>query len=583
MQKNDEFLYALRNANPIETVMGSYVNLIRRGRNFVCSCPFHSEKTPSCTVFPDTQSFYCFGCGAGGDVITFTMKAENLDFLEAVRLLAERSGLQIPENNSRDDRYAKRRTRIYEMNRIAANYFYKNLISGNNKAGLQYFYNRKLTPQTIKKYGLGFASDSYCDLINVLHGKGYSDEEIIDAWLGAKSKTTDKVYDLFRNRVMFPIVDLRGNIIGFGGRVLDNSTPKYLNTGKTPVFDKGSNLFSMHFAKNADSKRLILCEGYMDVIAVNQAGFENVVATLGTAITPDQARLISHYCDEVVIAYDSDGAGQRATQKAINHFSEVGLRTRILRMEGAKDPDEYIKKFGSARFRMLIEGSDDANNFMLDRCEDGIDIDTEGGKVELLKRVSNVLAGIESPLEREVYISRTAKKCDISPDILKSHISEIIRIRKNTQKKNEWKTIQAKTAYVRDEINPEAVKFRREARAEETIIRTLMMRPEDADRIAEKAPPDIFITSFNKRVYTALLDAINNSEKFSLSLLASEFSPDEMGKISGMIAQENGFSVSESAVDDCAAALKKSSTAANLNDGDISDDQLREMFSSKKK
>ena len=246
-------------------------------------------------------------------------------------------------------------------------------------------------------------------------------------------------------------------------------------------------------------------------------------------------------------------------------------------------PDEYIKKFGSARFRMLIEGSDDANNFMLDRCEDGIDIDTEGGKVELLKRVSNVLAGIESPLEREVYISRTAKKCDISPDILKSHISEIIRIRKNTQKKNEWKTIQAKTAYVRDEINPEAVKFRREARAEETIIRTLMMRPEDADRIAEKAPPDIFITSFNKRVYTALLDAINNSEKFSLSLLASEFSPDEMGKISGMIAQENGFSVSESAVDDCAAALKKGSTAANLNDGDISDDQLREMFSSKKK
>ncbi len=583
MQKNDEFLYALRNANPIETVMGSYVNLIRRGRNFVCSCPFHSEKTPSCTVFPDTQSFYCFGCGAGGDVITFTMKAENLDFLEAVRLLAERSGLQIPENNSRDDRYAKRRTRIYEMNRIAANYFYKNLISGNNKAGLQYFYNRKLTPQTIKKYGLGFASDSYYDLINVLHGKGYSDEEIIDAWLGAKSKTTDKVYDLFRNRVMFPIVDLRGNIIGFGGRVLDDSTPKYLNTGKTPVFDKGSNLFSMHFAKNADSKRLILCEGYMDVIAVNQAGFENVVATLGTAITPDQARLISHYCDEVVIAYDSDGAGQRATQKAINHFSEVGLRTRILRMEGAKDPDEYIKKFGSARFRMLIEGSDDANNFMLDRCEDGIDIDTEGGKVELLKRVSNVLAGIESPLEREVYISRTAKKCDISPDILKSHISEIIRIRKNTQKKNEWKTIQAKTAYVRDEINPEAVKFRREARAEETIIRTLMMRPEDADRIAEKAPPDIFITSFNKRVYTALLDAINNSEKFSLSLLASEFSPDEMGKISGMIAQENGFSVSESAVDDCAAALKKGSTAANFNDGDISDDQLREMFSSKKK
>lgn len=583
MQKNDEFLYALRNANPIETVMGSYVNLIRRGRNYVCSCPFHSEKTPSCTVFTDTQSFYCFGCGAGGDVITFTMKAENLDFVEAVKLLAERSGLQVPENNSRDDRTAQRRTRIYEMNRIAANYFYKNLISGSNKAGLQYFYNRKLSPQTIKKYGLGFASDSYYDLINVLHSKGYSDDEIVDAWLGGKSQKTGKVYDLFRNRVMFPIVDLRGNIIGFGGRVLDNSTPKYLNTGKTPVFDKGSNLFSMHFAKNADSKRLILCEGYMDVIAVNQAGFENVVATLGTAITPNQARLISHYCDEVVIAYDSDGAGQRATQKAINHFSEVGLRTKILRMEGAKDPDEYIKKFGAARFRMLIEGSDDANNFMLDRCEDGLDIDSEGGKVELLKRVSNVLAGIESPLEREVYISRTAKKCDIAPDVLKSHISEIIRIRRNSQKKNEWKTIQANTTYVRDEINPEAAKFRRESRAEETIIRTLIMRPEDADRIAEKAPPDIFITSFNKRVYEALLEAIRNSENFSLSLLASEFSPEEMGKISGMIAKKQDFSVSEAAVEDCASALKKSSAVKNSADEDISDDQLREMFSSKKK
>ena len=427
--KNDEFIYRLRNANPIETVMGSYVQLIRRGRNYVCSCPFHSEKTPSCTVFTDNQSFYCFGCGSGGDVITFTMKIENLSFTEAVKLLAQRSGLEIPENNSADSRLAQRRTRIYEMNRIAANFFYTNLIKGDDKAGLSYFADRKLLPQTIKKYGLGYAPDSWDKLTKLLSSKGYSNDEITDAWLGARSKK-GSIYDIFRKRVMFPIVDLRGNIIGFGGRVLDGSQPKYLNTSHTPVFEKGSNLFSMNFAKNAETKRIILCEGYMDVIAVNQAGFENAVATLGTAITPNQARLISHYAEEVVIAYDSDNAGQKASQKAINHFSDVGIRTRIIRMEGAKDPDEYIKKFGVDRFRMLLDGSSDAIDFMLDKCESGIDLNTEMGQVEFLNKASKILAGIESPLEREVYISRTSKKCDIPVQVLKSHIDGLLR--KNT-------------------------------------------------------------------------------------------------------------------------------------------------------
>ena len=582
MVKNDEFLYRLREANPIETVMGEYVNLIRRGRNYVCNCPFHSEKTPSCTIFLDKDPhFYCFGCGAGGDVITFIMKAENLDFPEAIRFLAERSGMEVPERNDRNSLSAQRRTRIYEMNRIAANHFYTNLIKGENKAGLQYFNKRKLTPQTIKKYGLGFAADSFSDLTGLLRSKGYSEDEIVDAWLGGRSQKTGKLYDLFRNRVMFPIVDLRGNIIGFGGRVLDDSKPKYLNTGATPVFDKGSNLFSLNFAKNSDQKRLILCEGYMDVIAVNQAGFENVIATLGTAITPEQARLISHYCDEVVVAYDSDGAGQNATQKAINHFSDVGLRTRILHMEGAKDPDEYIKKFGAQRFRNLIEGSDDANNFMLDRCEQGLDLETEGGKVELLKRVSRVLAGIESPLEREVYISRTAKKCDISPDVLKSHISEMIRVRNNSRKKEEWRNIKAQTTYVRDDVNPEAVRFRKEAKAEETIITYLLRRPEEAETIAAAAPPEIFVTPFNKRVYTALLNAMNESERFTLSLIADEFTPQEMGRISGISASNREFSITEKALLDCAGALRKHKTSSG-DKGSISDDDLRDLFSQKK-
>jgi len=578
MPQNDEFLYNLRNANPIETVMGSYVNLIRRGRNYVCSCPFHSEKTPSCTVFTDTQSFYCFGCGAGGDVITFTMKVENLDFSEAVKLLAQRSGMEVPEYGNKDSGYAKRKTRIYEMNRIAANYYYTNLFKGSDKSGLKYFAERKLTPQTIKKYGLGYASDSWSELTELLRSKGYADEEITDAWLAGSRN--GRTFDMFRKRVMFPIVDLRGNIIGFGGRVLDGSQPKYLNTGKTPVFDKGSNLFSMNFAKNSNAKRLILCEGYMDVIAVNQAGFDNVVATLGTAITPDQARLISHYAEEVIVAYDSDGAGQKATQKAINHFADVGLRTKIIHMEGAKDPDEYIKKFGRDRFRMLLDGSNDANDFMLDKCEEGLDLSTEIGRVELLKRTSKVLAGIESPLEREVYISRTSKKCDIPVQVLKAHIEDMLKRNSSSNKKNEWRNIKAQTSYIRDDINPDAVSNKKEARAEETIISYLLKRPQEHEDVEKLAPPDTFVTAFNKKVYTALLTRMKNSDKFSLSLLSDEFSTEEMGRISGIAAKKREVAVTREVVSDCAAVLKSNRPAGK---GELSNNELLKLFRSKNK
>ena len=578
MPRNDEFLYNLRNANPIETVMGGYVNLIRRGRNYVCSCPFHSEKTPSCTIFTDTQSFYCFGCGAGGDVITFTMKIENLDFSEAVKLLAQRSGMEVPEYGQKDSGYAKRKTRIYEMNRLAANFFYTNLFKGPDKTGLQYFASRKLTPQTIKKYGLGYASDSWNALTDHLRSKGYTDDEIVDAWL-AGSKN-GRIFDMFRKRVMFPIIDLRGNIIGFGGRVLDDSQPKYLNTGKTPVFDKGSNLFSMNFAKNSNAKRLILCEGYMDVIAVNQAGFDNVVATLGTAITPDQARLISHYAEEVIVAYDSDGAGQKATQKAINHFADVGLRTKIIHMEGAKDPDEFIKKFGRDRFRMLLDGSNDANDFMLDKCEEGLDLTTDIGRVELLKRTSKVLAGIESPLEREVYISRTSKKCDIPVQVLKTHIDAMLKKNSSSAKKNEWRNIKAKTSYIRDDINPDAVSNKKQARAEETIISYLLMRPQEYEDVEKLAPSECFVTAFNKKVYRALLERMKNSDRFSISLLSDEFSTEEMGRISGIAAKKREVAVTLDVVADCAKVLKENRPAA---DGELSNDELLELFRSKNK
>lgn len=576
MPQNDEFIEALHRANPIETVMGSYVQIKKRGRNYLCSCPFHSEKTPSCTVFPDTQTFYCFGCGAGGDVITFIMKIENLDFMEALKLLAQRSGIEMPVYSGNNN--TQRRTRIYEINRISANFFYENLVKGNDKAGLAYFAERKISPQTIKKYGLGYAPDSWDTLVKFLSSKGYSDDEISDAWLGGRSQKTGNMFDMFRKRVIFPIVDLRKNVIGFGGRVLDDSKPKYLNTAKTPVFDKGSNLFSLNFAKSSETKKIILCEGYMDVIALNQAGFENAVATLGTAITPEQARIISHYAEEVIIAYDSDGAGQKASQKAINHFSDVGVKTTVLRMEGAKDPDEFIKKFGRDRFRMLLDKSYDANSFMLDKCEQGLDLETETGRVEFLKRTSSVLAGINNKIEREIYISRTSKKGGIQVDVLKAHIDAVLAKRKKEDDDSIWQEQKSNVIRKSDSINPESVKFTKEARAEEDIIRFLLRNPEEFQNIRNEISPENFVTSFNKKVYSAVLECIGNNEKFSLSMLAENFTPEEMGRISGIDAKNRDIDINRQVVSECAGVLKNSTATGN---DDISINELANIFKGK--
>jgi DNA primase len=584
MPRDDEFINRLRSANPIENVMGSYVALKRRGRNYICSCPFHSEKTPSCTIFTDTQSFYCFGCGAGGDVITFIEKIENLDFVESINLLAQRSGIEVPQYSNAESNLHQKKTKIYEMNRIAAKFFHLNFKTDEGKEGLRYLADRCITPQTLKKYGLGYALNSWDALTEHLRKQGYSYSEIADSGLGTYTKN-GKVIDMFRKRVMFPIIDLRGNVIGFGGRITDGSSPKYLNTGTTPVFDKGSNLFSMNFAKNHETKRIILCEGYMDVITLNQAGFENAVATLGTAITPNQARLISHYADEVIIAYDSDNAGQNATQKAIGHFSDVGMRTKIIHMEDAKDPDEYIKKFGSVKFGMLLDKSVDAIDFMLDKCERGLDLSTELDKVELLRRVSKVLTGIESAMEREVYISRTAEKCNIPSSVLRSNIEELIDKSNNSAKKREWRNITTNTTYIKDDMNPEVQQFPKESRAEESIIYYLLSRPEEWKQISEKAPADIFVTSLNRHLYSALLTKMSQCENFSLSVMTEEFSADEMSRISGIIARHRDFGINSEVVEECAGTLKKKIGAESVSSGGgtISDDELRNLFDSKRR
>ncbi len=579
MVLSEDFLYQLKSANSIETIMSSYTNLKRRGHNYVCLCPFHSEKTPSCTIYTDNQSFYCFGCGAGGDVITFIMKSENLSYIEAVKYLAERANIAMPEDQI-DDKTGKIKQRVFEINRTAAKFFYNQLKSPVGRKGLEYFINRGLSPETIKKYGLGFAEDKWTTLTNYMQSEGYKQDELVTAGLCGRSKS-GRVFDVFRNRVIFPIIDLRGNVIAFGGRLIDGEGPKYLNSSDTPVFKKSRNLFSLNFAKDSNEKSLILAEGYMDVIAVNQAGFSNVVATLGTALTPEQARLMSQYADEIIISYDSDEAGQKATYRAINLLSEVGLKTKILKINDAKDPDEFIKKFGSTRFKLLIDNSEGAIVFEINKCKNGLDMDSDVGRVEYLSRVTKVLSEIISPVEREVYISRVASEQGISKQTILYEVNSIIRKRQNSQNKKEWRNITNQIASKRDNINPEAAKYPKEAKAEAGIIAFLFLNPDKLSDIKGKLNPDNFVTSFNKKVYKSLVSHIENSVDISISIFNSEFSPDEMGKISEILAKFREIQITEDTVNDYIDVLLSHIDVKDKNEV-MSDEDFLDFFNNLK-
>ena len=574
-----EFIYQLKQANPIEQVMGSYVQLIRAGSLLKCQCPFHSEKTPSCVVYSDTQDqhFYCFGCHAGGDVISFIRQIEGIGYMDAVRMLAERAGIAVPaQGNERKEE--DQRMRLLELNRAAANYYYKQLI-GSDKRGLVYLKERALRPDIIKKYGLGFAGEQWDGLLNAMHQLGFSDEELLAANLCSRSAKSGNLYDRFRNRVMFPIIDLRGNVIAFGGRTIEKGgEPKYLNSSDTPVFKKGRNLFSMNFAKRSQSKRLILAEGYMDVIAVHQAGFENVVASLGTALTPDQCRLMRQYAEEVVISYDSDAAGQNATIKAVNLLRAVGLRPRILHMHDAKDPDEYIKKFGAPYFRKLLEDADDALSYELKRCRDGTDPTSEDGTITALHKAVNVLAGIENELDRNIYLSRVAKDYEIDPELLKSQVNRECRKRKAGEKKQNWQKRMLATR-MRDQVNPDASQHHGEAKAEEEILCYLFQQPDALESVLERIKPEEFVTAFHQKVYAKLAEMLPQGYDFSLSLFSGEdFSPDEVGRITGIMAQNEMLgSIPPKSVEECIRKLKQK-PMQDVDVGSLSDADASAFF-----
>ncbi|MCI8649986.1 MAG: DNA primase [Anaerotruncus sp.] len=532
----------LKTYSDIEQVISSYVQLRRRGRIATGLCPFHSEKSPSFTVYPENQSFYCFGCGAGGDVITFIRRIENLEYVEAVRFLAQRAGMSMPED-VQDDRTARLKARVLELNRTLARYFHECLKQPSGRAGLDYLHRRGLTNRTITRFGLGFAPNSWEDASKYLRSKGFSQEEMLAAAVVAQRSSGNGYYDQFRNRVIFPIIDLRGNVVGFGGRIMgDERGPKYLNSGDTPVFKKSRNLFALNFAKASKRGGLLLCEGYMDVISVHQAGFDNAIATLGTALTAEQARLIAQYTDRVTLSYDSDGAGQTATQRAVGLLSETGVKIRVLSMSGAKDPDEYIKKFGAERFGLLIEGASNATEFEIGKLKKKYDTNTADGKVAFLKEFTALLARIPNPVERDVYLSKIAGELQVERQAIAAQLQHELRraAKKRRQDASDLKVYsEVKTASHTQDI--QRARNIRYALAEDKLLAILLKNPDYYEHIAARIEIAQFVTDRNRAIAQVLFTRLANRLPVELPMLSADLSIEQMGVVSELLNSVSGI------------------------------------------
>lgn len=579
MAISDEFLSELRARTDIESVISPYVNLSKRGRLVKGLCPFHNEKTASFTIYPDSQSFYCFGCGAGGDAITFVRRIENLDYVEAVKVLAERAGMQMPEDGY-DDSLAKHRQRILAANREAARFFHSTMMSEQGRIGLDYFLGRGLTMQTIKHFGLGYAPDSWDALLRYMRSKGFTNQELYDANLVRKSDKGERThyYDNFKNRAMVPIIDLRGNVIAFGGRVLDDSKPKYINTSDTLVYKKSDGVFALNFAKNGNPSQIIVAEGYMDVIALHQAGFTNSIACLGTALTQEQARLVSRYAEEVILSYDSDEAGQKATKRAIEIFSRTGVRIRVLKLTGGKDPDEIIKKFGKEKFRSLIDGAANDIEYAILREREKYDLDSIDGKTKFLTSIASILA-TANPIEQDAYAAKLASEMSISKDAILQEVKRAFRRKLEAQKKNRFNEIVKETVTPKDAVNPERAKHIRATKAEEVLIASLMLNPDFYRKIKDELTEDLFITEFNRRVFTALAERLENGRSIELSMFAAEFTPEEMGRLAQFGAMGGTVSNTVAECNDCIKVLKEEKAKSSaINAAELSDEEFKKLF-----
>lgn len=582
MRINERFIQELQEKVDIESVISSSISLKRRGKTLVGLCPFHNEKTPSFTVYPESNSFYCFGCGAGGDVITFVRRMENLDYIEAVKAVAQMAGMSMPEDGY-DDTISKQRLKILGANREAARFYHERLMAPENKEALDYFLKRGLSMNIIRRFGLGYAPNDWRELINHLRSKGYTEHELVLANLARRSDKNGRAnyYDNFRNRVMFPIIDLRGNVIAFGGRVMDDSKPKYINTSDTLVYKKSNGVFGLNLAKNANDNKLILVEGYMDVIALHQAGFTNAIACLGTAFTNEQANLLSRYADEIIICYDNDGAGRTATARALSVLNRTGLKLRVVQMTGGKDADEIIRVHGKERFADLLRSAASTTEYKLLEARSKCDLSSDDGKVEFLLAAAQILAGC-SVVERDIYSTRLSNELGVGADSIKAQIKLAESKKKRfeeSKRRQETEAMLAKS--FEDKNNPERAGNLRAAKAEETLISSFMRNPDFYNRLRDKFSAEDFVTAFNRRIMQCLASALENGIEPGLSIFSSEFTPEEMDSVTRIFHISAGLNNTIKECEDCIAVLKEKSSPRVTDTSSMSDEEFLKLFKKK--
>ena len=554
-----DLVEAIKDRSELVDLIGTYVSLKRAGSNYNGLCPFHSEKTPSFTVFPDNQSFFCFGCEAGGDAFTFIMRMENLDYKGSVEFLAKRCGVELP-TDGREERSGVSRKRVFEMNLAAARFWRDCLFDPNvGRAGMEYLTEvRGLPLSIIRRFGIGYAPNEFGALTDVLRKSGFTDQEMKEAFLCGLSQKSGRAYDLFRDRVMFPVFDITGNVIAFSGRdVGGQDARKYVNSSDTPAFQKRRNLFALNFAKNHCAEQLILCEGNIDVVSLHAAGFENAVASLGTALTDEQARVMAKYTKQIILAYDSDEAGQRAAHRAMGIFAKVGLDVRILQMQGAKDPDEFIKKFGAERFRQLIKQSRTGFDFKLQTVLSKHDLSIPDEKIKAAAELCGIIAHVYSSAEREVYLHAVSDRLSISEDSLRKDVDAAMRRNAKAGKQQESQQARLSAMGVRDKVNPEAAGNIQAAAAEEAIIGLLLLYGEHRKAVSSGQVPigaESFVTSFHRRAFDCIMALEESDGGFDFSLLGEFFTPEEMGRLARLEQarrklSENGTSVLRAAAE----------------------------------
>lgn len=551
----EDIINEIKYRNDIETAVSQYVNLKRRGKNLVGLCPFHSEKTPSFTVYPENGSFYCFGCGVGGDVFTFTGLIENLDYMESIKLLAERSGIALPQDGY-DDSMQRLKKRIYDINRDTARFFHSFLMSPGGKWALDYLTDRGLTLKTIKHFGLGAAPDSWDELIRHLKEKGYSESDMLAANVIGRNQRGN-IYDRFRKRVMFPIINIRGNIVAFSGRAMpgeDKQAGKYVNTADTPVYKKSENLFGINFAKSVCSERVILVEGNMDVISLHQAGFENTVAPLGTAFTTEQANLLSRYTKEIVLMLDADAAGQKAVRRASGLLENTGLSVRVVVVPDGKDPDEYIKKNGKERFAALLEGAVSDMEYKLLTAAKDIDLNNEDGRLKYLAAAAEIIAAADDIMTRDIYIGRLSEKYGVSRTALTARVNELRKRNSRQKQKKEISDI-IRPKFTKDDINPERRRSIKGTAAEETLIAVLLKNPDFYKIAADKLPPEKMLTSLNRRIYETIISVLERGGSLDISAFAEKLLPAEIGYLVSLQNSEKAGKNPEIVLKDCIGVI----------------------------